>query len=380
MPKRGLPIPSGQPNLEPRRQAQSQRIGNRQMSFRDKEKARQTALKGGLFSAGAEAHGTYLGRSYSFCIGGQLAGENLHADHRQRAITYFRERGIGWHGGERGGYASDLPSRHLCCSQSMCVNVLFPFMYQPVALKRTLIDLGYSVSEVLSFAPDEANHKEPGYIVFEWIGLCNYLGEHSRGRIATDGERKRGAGFTSADFAVRFMRDDGRVQIVLGEWKYTEFYISKSIQKSRNGTDRLEIYSKLLSRSDCPIGHAGVGMEALFFEPFDQLMRLQLLAFEMERCRELDADYVSVLHVAPYQNQELMRVIGSPKLRPLGDDIHSVWSTLVSCGRFKGVSMKELLASAVRHQSSFGLSSGKYIEERYSGMCAQGSAQKVHGI
>lgn len=338
------------------------------MGFRDREKARQTALKGRLFSAGAEAHGKYLGRSYSFCIGGQVAGENLHADHRLQAITYFRERDIGWHGGEACDHASDLPSRHLCCSQSMCVNVLFPFMCQPTALMRTLVDLGYSVSEVLRFAPNEARHQEPGYIAFEWIGLRNYLGEHSRGRVATDGERKRGAGFTSADFAVRFMREDGKIQIVLGEWKYTEFYNSKSIRMSRNGTDRLKIYGDLLSRPDCPIRHASVGMEALFFEPFDQLMRLQLLAFEMEQCRELDADYVSVVHVAPYQNEDLMRVIGSPKLRPLGDDIHSVWSALVSCGRFKGVSMKEMLASAVRHQNSFGLSSGKYIEDRYGGV------------
>lgn len=233
------------------------------MSFRDREKARQTALKGKLFSAGADVHGQYLGRSYPFCIGGEIAGENLHADHRLQAISYFRERHIGWHGGQRREHASDLPSRHLCCSQSMCVNVLFPFMWQPMALKLTLADLGYSVSEVLRFAPNEARHQEPGYIAFEWIGLCNYLGEHSRGRVAT---------------------------------------------------------------------------------------------------------YVSVLHVAPYQNQELMRAITSPEMRSLGDNIHSVWSALVLNGRFKGVSMREMLASAVRHQNSFGLSSGKYIEERYGGM------------
>lgn len=51
------------------------------------------------------------------------------------------------------------------------------------------------------------------------------MGEH----IGKRGARTRGANYTSADFAFRFRRNDDQIQLVLGEWKYTEEYRSNDL-------------------------------------------------------------------------------------------------------------------------------------------------------
>ncbi|GAI95287.1 unnamed protein product [marine sediment metagenome] len=147
----------------------------------------------------------------------------------------------------------------------------------------------------------------PKYLAFEWIGVCDYLGETRR----KGSERTRGANFTSADFIFRFRRKDGKIQIVLGEWKYTEEYrrLDKGIEV------RKQNYHLAFSR------HGGVFercsedlYKALFFAPFYQLMRLQLLAQEMEYGREMEADVVSVLYICPEANKEFRERVTSPKL------------------------------------------------------------------
>lgn len=320
------------------------------VNFRDREKARQTVLKQNraLFSGEAQGDGSYGGNRYSFCLGGSVPGENLYSGIRGPAIEYFKQRKIDWHGGEQREVPCDLPSRHLCCSQSMCVNSLFPLREEPDLLVNVLTRLDYPVLEPLPFNPDGDCFNEPGYVAFEWIGLRNYLNERSRGRIASDLGRTRGVGFTSADFAIRFKRTDGQVQIVLGEWKYTECYGDRSIQRSKSGTNRLNIYKDSLTAPDCPVKWANVGVESLFFEPFDQMMRMQLLARAMERAGELSATIVSVLHVAPSANRELMLGVASP-LKPIGRDIHEVWTALVHRERFKGVDTQRVVGLLTEH-------------------------------
>jgi hypothetical protein len=277
-------------------------------------------------------------------LGDGSSGENLFAGFRQSAIDYFRQRNISWHGGTGTPMGPRLPSRHLCCSQSMCVNTLFALMEAPASLSALLHDLGYPVLEPLRFNPGGAYFIEPGYVAFEWIGLRNYLCEKSRGGIAPEVQRTRGSGFTSADFAFRFKRTDHRIQIVLGEWKYTEMYSSESIRVSGHGTDRFEIYRAALKAADCPIDYHTVGVDALFYEPFDQMMRLQLLAHAMERARELNADIVSVLHIVPSANRDLLDTITSTKLKPLGRTIHDVWRAMVDDRNFSAVHAEYVLA------------------------------------
>ena len=164
---------------------------------------------------------------------GVLGGESL-LRIREAALQYFADREIGWHDAE-----GDRPSNHLCCSQSCCVNFWFSFVRSPQELGVVLRELGLDVAEVLPVEADcaLADGSRP-FVAFEWIGTHNYLGESSRGKKAPDDGRTRGAGFTSLDFLVRFRRGDGRVQVVVGEWKYTEHYRpGVSLRYSRSGRD-----------------------------------------------------------------------------------------------------------------------------------------------
>lgn len=334
------------------------------MGFREREKMRLVPLKKELFSAEACEAGTYRRKRYDFCLRNDCASENLHCHIREDALRYFQTRNIPWHDGIDGG-----PSNHLCCSQSACVNFWFPFRHAPEALAAALGELGYDVVEMLPFEadgmqPDDENR----YVAFEWIGKRNYLKEHIRGRVAEDVERQRGQNFTSLDFAFRFRRSDDLIQIVAGEWKYTERYASgRCIQRSRRGTDRLEqIYAQALEAADCQIALNGLPREALFFDPFDQLMRQQLLCSAMERHSEMGAEVVSLLHVAPAANRDFLGRVTSPELRRVGGDVHEIWRRLVKPGRFMGVYAENLVPVVCR----FGPDPkwAAYMARRYGGM------------
>ena len=310
------------------------------MSFRDREKRRLRALKRKLFSGPACRDGLYGGIRRTFCLHEDFSAENLNTEVREAALAYFEERRIGWHDGRGNG-----PSNHLCCSQSCCVNFWFSFMQAPDELAEVLRGLGYDVDRMLPLSSDvplrDGSH---GYVAFEWIGERNYLGELRRGAVTPDEARTRGAGFTSLDFCVRFRRSDGQVQIVAGEWKYTENYRKAvDLRRSPSGTDRLDrIYGPRLAQDDCQI-RPDVPFEALFFDPFDQLMRQQLLCSAMERHREMGATVVSLLHVASRANRELMQRETSKALAVRASDIHEIWAGLVRPDCFKGVALEDLL-------------------------------------
>jgi len=332
------------------------------MGFRDREKRRLEPLKDDLFSDPASEPGLYGRQRRAFCLHEHHSQENLHETIRDDALRYFATRGIRWHDG------IDLaPSNHLCCSQSCCVNFWFPFVRAPQELAAVLREIGYDVAEVLPFCGDESlEDGAPPYVAFEWIGEKNYLGEHRLGMPASDHERTRGAGFTSLDFAIRFRRGDGRIQILAGEWKYTEAYASKSKRHSGK-TDRLEeIYRPHLAHPDCQIVTGTVELDALFFDPFDQLMRQQLLCSAMERENEMGADVVSLLHIAPKANGELLSRVTSPRLQEIGNDVHGIWTRLTSSDRFKGVYLENLLPVVCGNAPTQG--TAEYLQRRFGGM------------
>ena len=342
------------------------------MTFREREKRRLDPLKQQLFSPSASRDGLYRGARRSFCLHEDCRDENLHTAIRERALSYFKCRRIKWHDGKK-----DLPSNHLCCSQTCCVNFWFPFIQAPGRLARVLRGLGYDVDRMLPIDSDLPNAPTPApFVAFEWIGERNYLCELSRGEVADDSKRTRGSNFTSLDFCLRFLRTDGRIQIVAGEWKYTEYYPKhKDLRRSPSGTDRLErIYGPHLKRSDSQILGRGVErdvkrkvkFEDLFFDPFDQLMRQQLLCSAMERRREMNADIVSLLHVAPCANRELMHRVTSSSLEACGSDVHKIWGSLVQPGRFRGVAVEALLNLVLANAPT--AQTRHYLELRYGGM------------
>ena len=335
--------------------------GKDAVTFRDREKRRLGPLKRRLFSERACRNGMYRKRRYEFCLHEDFRAENLDVGIRDVALMYFEDRAIPWHDGNSKG-----PSNHLCCSQSCCVNFWFPFVQAPDQLGAVLRGLGYDVEEMLAIDGECAlrDGSRP-FVAFEWIGKRNYLGELRRGEVAPDDGRTRGANFTSLDFCFRFRRSDGRTQIVAGEWKYTERYNGADLRYSRSNTDRLAIYREHLVKSDCQIS-GDVPFESLFFDPFEQLMRQQLLCTAMERCGEMEADVVTLLHVAPRANRELMSRVTSEALEDVGSDIHAIWDALTLPGRFKGAATEDLLPLVCANAPT--TQTREYLELRYGGM------------
>lgn len=341
------------------------------MTFRDREKERYKAVKPKLFSAAAQQPGTYRGKSRDFCLADDCASENLYEGIRESAVAYFADRGIRWHDGLEKGR---LPSNHLCCSQSCCVNFLYEFSSDPGLLKavfaRFYPDL---MEEPLRF--DDDPPLEDGsrpFMAFEWIGTRDYLGEHLRKR----GARTRGANYTSADFAFRFRRQDGKTQLVLGEWKYTEEYGSKDLGTSSDDKDGKP---EVRRQNYCPAFHRPKGVfarydedlyGALFFEPFYQLMRLQLLAQEMEagdKGREMDSDVVTILHICPEVNGDFRNKVTSRYLEKEypGKGPLQIWQQIVPADRFLSISVEDLLDTIVETAGPVKRGWAEYLRARY---------------
>jgi hypothetical protein len=309
------------------------------MTLRDTEKQRYETLKPHLFSKEAHSPGRYRRRPYAFCLADGHSAENLYSGFREDAIAYFRDRKISWHDGWPDAYGNGrgLPSNHLCCSQSACVNCLWPLAHHPNLLARVFRPFFPDLAEALPFAADALlpDGRRP-FLAFEWIGTRNYLGEV--------GNRARGANATSADFAFRFRRYDGRVQLVLGEWKYTEHY---SEREPNPGPTRLRIYRDAFERwkerePELP------DYRSFFVEPFYQLMRLTLLAQEMERAclageGEMDAQVVSVIVVVPKANQDYTQQFTSPVFAQYGRTIGAAWTHLAPADRFLSLATESLL-------------------------------------
>jgi len=313
------------------------------MTFRDDEKARYESIKFKLFSKAACQPGVYRGISRSFCLQNDCSTENLYVEFRRDALTYFRTRAIGWHDGllDRQGNKKGLPSNHLCCSQSSCVNCLWPMTTHPGLLASVFRPFFPELAEGLPITADDPlpDGTQP-YLAFEWIGKkgSNYLNEI--------GNRARGANATSADFAFRFQRHDGRIQLVLGEWKYTEHYLAKQVDtnptRRRIHREHFEQWQKqqpLLPE-----------YSTFFIEPFYQLMRLTLLAQAMERARaegegEMGADLVSVLVVAPKANRDYTENFTTPALAQFGRTIGAAWAYLAPPDRFLAIATESLLTT-----------------------------------
>lgn len=335
-------------------------------TFRDREKDKYSnpTFKRALFSEDAQAKGTYKGHEYEFCLADGHSAENLHQSFRDDAIGYFSSRDIQWHDGKD---SRMLPSNHLCCSQSCCVNFLFPMSSNAKLLRNVFKaiypELGMPLPMVEGDISATGGHP---YLSFEWIGLKDYLGETRR----KPGRRTRGANYTSADFAFRFRRTDGRIHIVLGEWKYTEYYGHED--KGTNQT-RLDNYAKAFGQSPGVFTCKDPALyRSLFFEPFYQLMRLQLLAQEMEANHEMGADLVTVLHIHPTANKEFIERVTSEYLsaRFPRQSVMSIWRQLVDQTRFTTMSVEHLLELIGKARLLANSAWVDYLQTRYTFMAS----------
>ncbi len=249
---------------------------------------------------------------------------NLAPSIREAAPAYFAENQITWH----------IHASHGLSSQVCCLNFFMPLAKRPEALSRV-------IASALRIEPPEMQEVErgpdgePWFVGFEWIGERDYLNEGG-----ASSSRTRGANATSSDAIVRF-RHEGRVETLLIEWKYTETYGAPIPNKVREGATRTpnevraDRYRQLIFEPNGPIrSDLNLKLEDYFWEPFYQLLRQQMLAFQMEKAREADAERVRVLHISPAGNWRLHAVTAKP-LRRFGTDAFAVFAeTLVDPGVF----------------------------------------------
>jgi hypothetical protein len=321
--------------------------------FLESEKQQQAAFKrdAPFFSNSARSNGTYgKEEPKPFCLPAAHADENLFAEFRAEAIEWFNEHAIQWHDGRNG-----KPSNHLCDAQASCVNALFVFADKPAPLAALLRPLFPGLKQMLPV-------EDGCFVTFGWMGGRNYLGE----KIRPDSSRIRGAPFTCADAVVAFEHDDGRRQSVLIGWKYTEAYHGIHLKTRPMGTDRTKIYQPLFNQADGPLDKTLIpSFAALYFEPFYQFMRLQFLAHGMERARELDADIVSLLNIAPARNQDFRKVT-SPELKPLGESATGVWERLTrESHRFQSIGTEALFAPLLANPPDELKTWADYMMQRY---------------
>lgn len=331
------------------------------MTFRDAEKTRYSSLKHDLFSPETCQPGTYNNIPRDFCLADGYSNENLHQGFREEAIDYFRDRRIPWHDGhaDERGEKGRWPSNHLCCSQCACVNALWPMTAEPELLAHTFRPFFPKLAEPLPFDADEPlpDGSKP-FLAFEWIGTRNYLDE--------TGSRTRGAHTTSADFSFRFRRYDGRIQLVLGEWKYTE---SSSARDLYGNKTRRDTYLSAFERWNT-LEPQLPEYRSFFVQPFYQLMRLTLLAREMEDSRargegEMESDVASVLVIAPKANRDYQEGFTADVFKRFGRTVTSAWAFLAPADRYLSASTESLLT--VIEQVASGPHHGwrDYLLQRY---------------
>jgi hypothetical protein len=248
----------------------------------------------------------------------ELLAEVLHEDFRDEALGYFVRHKVRWWTsrsdiGRPPGSAGDpgSPTGHLNSSQVACVNHLEP----------ARLDADVARSVLAAHDPDLVEPiavEDGGFVAYEWIGEANYLNER--------GSCTRGAQVTSLDALMCGRRADSKRTLVALEWKYLESYGAASRATSSRGTDRVAIYRSLLERVDSPIEVADPA--DLFFDPYEQLMRQTLLAWQMVEHNEFGAsDWIHV-HVVPEDNLMLRgRGRAAPKL--VGETMGEAWQSVL---------------------------------------------------
>ncbi|WP_201834915.1 PGN_0703 family putative restriction endonuclease [Microvirga zambiensis] len=241
-----------------------------------------------------------------------LRGLNLAPTIRESMEVYFGPpRSITWH----------QHADHGLSSQICCLNFLGPLATNPDLLSQ-VIGHALGIAEPRMLPVEEGPGGERWFVGFEWTGLANHLGEWAKGAKSAT----RGANATSADAVVRFERE-GRIETLLIEWKYTEEY-GAAIDEKGNATRVMRYSDKAFAPNGPVRADLGLTLEDFFWEPFYQLLRQQMLAWQMTKAKESSADRVRVLHISPAGNS-VLRKVTAPNLRRFGDDAFNVFRSVL---------------------------------------------------
>ncbi len=328
----------------------------RDMEFSEAERLAQIRFKrlGGVSEA-ARADGKYIRQGVThkvaYCLPSGDRKENLFSEIRDEAYRFFAKKNIKWH---------TIGESHLLSSQAYCINFFFPFSYQPEALRLLLQPIFPEIDKMLPVEDDR-------FVTFEWNGGKDYLGEPGY-----DGAR--GEMSTYPDAALKFTRRDGGTQIVLIEWKYTEKYQKADLAAGESGKRRQKTYLPFCEKGDCPLRLSLIdydikkAMVALFYEPFYQLLREQLLAREIEKDVGQGIHRVSVLHFCPAGNDAYHKTVHSKKIRDVFGNmgVIDVWKALIkNPDHFSSISPEALFQEFSLKGFSFFSDWAFYMKKRY---------------
>jgi hypothetical protein len=280
---------------------------------------------------------------------------NLAPAIRDVANAYFRRHGIVWH----------QFAHHGRSSQACCLNFFMPLATRPDLL-GPIIARGLNVPALELLPIEEGPGGEAWFVGFEWVGRADYLGEGSNGRLPT-----RGANATSADAVVRARLPD-RTETVLIEWKYTETY-GQPLAAGRLTTREGRYSARMFHPNGPLIENDQLALQDFLWDPLYQLLRQQILAWQMETAREDDTDRVSVLHLSPAENFDLHRVT-APALQAAGEDVFHVFQSLLrESNRFRACSIEEVFEPSLLAASSAGTPErawSAYLMDRYDFLSA----------
>jgi hypothetical protein len=279
------------------------------MSYKEDERDKAVGIRDRIFKD--PGNGLYRGKEREFVLSDPSI--NLWEGIRLDAIEYFKKNKIAWWNGNE-------PTGHLLSSQIACLNHLYPL--------RQREDLATEVLRSVDKTIEKAAVVDNGFVEFEFIGDEDYLGERSR---------TRGANCTSIDAAMIGVMADGTRKLFLIEWKYTETYAVED----KYVIERSKVYDDHIVAVESPF-RPGLALEALYYEPFYQLMRQTLLAEECIKHADHGVGAYTHVHVVPEKNVELKKKITSPTL--VGKDIHDAWrKVLKDDSRYIVVSPEQFL-------------------------------------
>lgn len=229
---------------------------------------------------------------------------NLFNHIREDADFYFKNNKIVWWN------TIAHPSGHLLSSQLSCINHLFYFRNNHKVATAFLKNLDPNIEEALIL--------DDGYIEFEKVG---------KEKLGKEKQLSRGENCTSIDAMMLGKKQNGETIIFLIEWKYTELYEQKSLLENDKGYTRWNQYIDLLNDPKSPIKK--IEYSFLFYEPFYQLMRQTLLAWQMTSKNEYGATEWRHIDVIPQQNLTLRDTITSSGLNKYGNSVEQVWKNLL---------------------------------------------------
>lgn len=261
---------------------------------------------------------------------------------RKEAPKYFKDNNIVWWPGGK------EPSGHLLSSQIACVNHLFFLRNDQQSALKFLKNINKDFVEVCA-------DFESGYIGFEVVSKGSYLGEGIK--------QTRGANCTSVDAMMAGKLANGKKIQVLIEWKYTEYYSIADQSVGDSGNTRKSRYDNLIKAPDSPF-NGSVTVDNYYYEPFYQLMRQTLLAWQMVKHKndELHADEWIHLDVIPETNLHLRYQVTAPGMDQSG--VEDAWkAVLKEPEKYAMITPQKLLKPFI-FDKNFG-SLVNYLNKRY---------------